>query len=197
MDTKGNFVRNRSNFWNILGTIGGGLVGGMPGALVANQFIPRNANKPITNWGKDTIPDFKNADDSGQITPSNTFIQAENRIKELIASGKPRQEIPSEVQFTGFEGPWGERMKQIYEANKDNEVFKTMLEGDNTITADEIKNWQNSQGLTPDAKFGRLSFSKLNGGQGSFSWINPVITKPVSIPSFITTETPKDSQTAT
>lgn len=91
--------------------------------------------------------------------------------KQLIKKSEPG------ISFQGFNEKWQKRTNEVYNKNKDSKVWKQIAGDDNIITMDELKQWQNSQGIEGDGKIGKNTLAKL-GFKSNHNWIARDIHRP-------------------
>lgn len=175
-DANGNrdYHRKPGNWGKALATIGGALLGGPVGGAAAYMWADQ----------KSQIPGLKN----GFFDPTSVKPAAQTQpVTEQPVIEQPVVEQPvtnpqsvtgfdpsKGVTFTGFSGDWGTRAQQVYDANKNAEVWRTIAGDDNEITQDEFMAWQRANNVAggADGKLGKNSLAAL-GLQGNYSWMNP------------------------
>lgn len=81
------------------------------------------------------------------------------------------------ISFSGFDEKWGNRAREVYGKNKDAAVWKQIAGDDDTITLDEFKQWQKSNGTVGDGKIGKNTLKKL-GFNSNHNWIARDIHRP-------------------
>lgn len=87
---------------------------------------------------------------------------------------------PEKVKFSGFDGnmeTWGNKLKTVFDANKDNKIWAEIAGDDAVITQDELKAWQQKKGLQVDGKLGfnTLQAMGLGDQKSNYSWMHRVI----------------------
>lgn len=145
-----------------LATVLGGLVMGPTGAFIGNQLAKRNNPKGLVRGFYSPSKSVK--------TPGEVPVD-ETPIDEIPAPTTPV--TSTSYSFTGFTGPWGDRIQTVYNDNQQSQHWGKMdADQDGQITRDEFADYQGQLNQTADGKLGRNSLAAL-GLQGNYSWMNP------------------------
>lgn len=81
------------------------------------------------------------------------------------------------ISFSGFDEKWTKRNSDVYNKNKDSNIWKEIAGDDDVLTIDELKSWQKSKGEIGDGKIGKNTLKKL-GFNSKHNWITRDINRP-------------------
>lgn len=163
-DANGNrdYHRTGNPVGRTFATIAGGLLMGPTGAYVANQLAKKKTPDGLVQ---------------GFYTPAPTD-PAEKPVDGALTDPVEDPVVPTKptsYTFSGFSGPWGSRIENVYNDNQQSEHWGKMdADQDGQITQDEFSAYQGQLGQTADGKLGRNSLAALGfGNQQNYSWMNP------------------------
>ena len=145
---------------------------GPTGAFIGNQLTKRNNPEGLVRGFYSPSKSVK--------TPGEVPVD-ETPVDEVPAPTTPVK--PTSYSFTGFTGPWGSRIQNVYNANQQNDHWGKMdTNQDGDITQDEFAAYQSQLGETADGKLGRntLNAMGLSDQQGKYNWMNPVNPNPAN-----------------
>lgn len=86
---------------------------------------------------------------------------------------------PDKVTFSGFDGKnmqtWGNRLQTVFNENKNNKIWEEIAGDDAVITQEELKAWQEKNGLQADGKLGfnTLQVMGLGDQRSKYNWMKP------------------------
>lgn len=172
-DANGNrdYHRKPGNWGKALATIGGALLGGPVGGAAAYMWADQKSQIPGLKKGFFDPTSVKSAAKTQPVTEQPVVEQP--AVEQPVTGFDPSKG----VTFSGFSGDWGKRAQQVYDNNKNAEVWRTIAGDDNEITQDEFMAWQRANKVDGgvDGKLGRHSLVALGFGsqQDDYSWMNP------------------------
>lgn len=172
-DQNGNrdYHRTGNNWGKVLATIGGTLLGGPTGGAAAYMWAKQKNQVPGLKKG------FFDPTSVVKTNPASTAPVTENPVTEAPVAENPVTEnpvTPTSYSFSGFTGPWGSHIQDVYNANQQNEHWGKMdTNQDGTITQDEFSAYQGLLGQTADGKLGRKTLNALglSSQQNDYSWM--------------------------
>ena len=178
-DGSGNvdYHRKVTPFDNFAEVVGGSLLGPVGAALgwgLTNNWGQKSKNNNAISGFRTPQPNVVN---NNVVAKEATPVATEPVNTTPVATESTQTTQPINYTFTGFSGPWGSHIQNVYNDNQSSEHWGKMdIDKDGQITQDEFSTYQGQLGQTADGKLGRntLAALGLSSQQNNYNWMNPI-----------------------